>query len=109
MADVTATPWDLDTYKKRYGEAIEMAKRERENFQRAQRLATILYDLDRCQHGRHEGDVCSGESGCNGPSKGNPHVKTGDVIGYTIDRKPITMPERGRRHDPDAWVPGGQR
>lgn len=67
-------------------------------------LAKLLADLDRCEHGRHEGDVCSGINGCNGPSQGNPHIRTGDVIGYTIERQPIVMPKRGHRHDPAAWI-----
>lgn len=65
----------------------------------------IFYDLDRCEHGRHEGDVCSGKSGCNGPSKGNPHIKEGDVIGYTLHgTHQIVVPSAELRHVPEAWI-----
>jgi hypothetical protein len=65
----------------------------------------ILADLDRCEHGRHEGDICSGATGCNGPSKGNPLLVTGAVIGHTLHRSHrIIVPAPGHRHDPAAWL-----
>lgn len=65
----------------------------------------ILRDLDRCPHGRHEGDYCSGLSGCNGPSLGNPLIKTGTIIGYTLyATEVIVMPEPRLRYDPMAWI-----
>lgn len=63
-------------------------------------LLAVLVDLDRCEHGRHQGDVCSG---CGGPSRGNPHMPTGDVVGYDISGKPIVMPDREHKHDASAW------
>ncbi|WP_141575907.1 hypothetical protein [Actinomadura sp. WMMA1423] len=80
-----------------------------ESAQRA--LAQIVADLDRCPHGRHEGDPCVGwtgpglyTGGCEGGiSLGNPHLKTGDHLGYTYASNPYVMPERGRRNDPEAW------
>lgn len=46
--------------------------------------ADLLSDLDRCEHGRHRGDVCGGVSGCNGPSHGNPFLEPGQRIGTTL-------------------------
>ena len=44
---------------------------------------TLLADLDRCEHGRHDGDPCFG---CpDGVSPGNPHMRPGQVIGYGLD------------------------
>jgi hypothetical protein len=74
----------------------------------------LLTDLDRCPHGRHEGDVCAGyqpgrpSSGCQGGlSLGNPHVQTGQVIGYNLGGRPYAMPDRGERHDATAWITAG--
>jgi hypothetical protein len=66
-------------------------------------LAAVLTDLDRCPHGRHEGDACSGGGDCNGASRGNPHMPTGMVIGYDRYGGPIVMPDRDSKHDPAAW------
>jgi hypothetical protein len=64
-----------------------------------QKFATMVSDLDRNEHGRHEGDVDGSQ-----PSLGNPRVQTGDVLGYSLGGSwRYVMPERGRRHDPDAW------
>lgn len=76
-------------------------------------LAKILADLDRCPHGRHEGDTCAGwsgpgdyDGGCRGGySLGNPRMQTGTVIGYDVYAREYRMPERSRRHDPAAWLP----
>jgi len=70
----------------------------------AARLASILSDLDRCEHGRHEGDVCGGERGCNGPSHGNP-LTHGPFrqIGYDLSGRPVVVPDRGSLQDPEAW------
>ncbi|TDB94298.1 hypothetical protein E1091_11125 [Micromonospora fluostatini] len=74
-------------------------------------LARLLSDLDRCPHGRHEGDICHGwepsrpDAGCEGGiSLGNPHVPTGKTLGYTYGGQAIVMPERGQRADPVAWT-----
>lgn len=96
-----------------------------------QALVRVLYDLDRCEHGRHEGDTCSGPHprGCNGSSRGNPlgaiayldndtehrerlayiAARQGGVlprqIGFTIDGHPIVIPEPGLPRFPDAYRP----
>jgi hypothetical protein len=67
-------------------------------------LAKILSDLDRCEHGRHEGDICSGTRGCNGPSRGDPIIRTGDIMGFTMYGQSIVMPPREKRYDPEAWT-----
>lgn len=76
-----------------------------------QALARIVIDLDRCPHGRHEGDSCVGwtgpglyDGGCEGGvSLGNPHLKTGDHLGFAYSATPYVMPEQGHRADPEAW------
>lgn len=71
-------------------------------------LAAILADLDRCMHGRHEGDTCTD---CGGPSIGNIHMRTGKVVGYGRGGgdDPIVVPERGERANARAWRPASQR
>lgn len=93
------------TWKERARELQQLLDRDR-------RLADILGDLDRCEHGRHEGDPCDG---CAGPSLGNP-AAFGPVvakasghpertIGFTGDGLPIVVPtDPRRRRDPDAWL-----
>lgn len=91
-----------------------------ERARRAEGLAAVLADLNRCEHGRHEGDVCSG---CGGPSRGNPIPELAAAaarrladnprvpavalrqIGYDIRAEPITIPERTEAHEPDPWRP----
>ncbi len=71
----------------------------------ASQLAAILTDLDRCEHGRHEGDICSGVSGCNGPSHGNPiAAQHGRQVGYNISRESVRVPDRWKLNDPEAWA-----
>lgn len=59
----------------------------------ARAAVTLLSDLDRCEHGRHVGDVCGGSSGCNGPSHGNPFLEPGQRIGTTLSAQPIIIPD----------------
>lgn len=63
-------------------------------------FARILLDLDRCEHGRHEGDQCFE---CKGPSHGNPHLRPGQVIGYGLGGAPIFMPAREGKFEPSNW------
>ena len=63
--------------------------------------AGLIGDLDRCEHGRHEGDACGGS--CGYESKGNPHMQPGQVIGYSLRRGPIAMPHRDDKYTPGAW------
>lgn len=74
---------------------------------------TLISDLDRCPHGRHAGDVCSGwrgpgpyDGGCiRGVSLGNPLLRPGQVIGTSISGMfMIRVPVDERdRHDVRAW------
>ncbi|MCZ4513501.1 hypothetical protein O3Q52_36220 [Streptomyces sp. ActVer] len=64
---------------------------------------TLLTDLDRCQHGRHEGDGCGPADACTGTSAGNPHLRPGDVIGYGLRADHIVMPDRDHKHNVAAW------
>jgi hypothetical protein len=57
-------------------------------------LAGILTDLDRCEHGRHEGDDCNQ---CGGPSTGNPIPEDDRIIGYDISGRSIVVPKRGEK------------
>lgn len=69
--------------------------------------AALVADLDRCQHGRHQGDPCGPADDCQGTSSGNPHLRPGAVIGYGLRGDPIRMPDRDGKHDPAAWRTGG--
>lgn len=63
--------------------------------------AALVADLDRCEHGRHQGDDCGGS--CGYRSKGNPHLPTGALLGYGLRGDRIVMPSRENKHDPAAW------
>lgn len=67
-----------------------------------QGLSRVLSDLDRCEHGRHEGDVCGGASGCNGPSHGNQFL-TDRRVGTDISGRPLRVPERGKGYVAEDW------
>lgn len=84
------------------------AQQLEEEVRKLSKWANIASDLDRCEHGRHEGDVCGGTSGCNGPSVGNRLIGHGP-IGHTMNGSHIFSPPRSVRHDPDAWLVGGGR
>jgi hypothetical protein len=66
-------------------------------------FVALVADLDRCQHGRHQGDACGPADACTGTSAGNPHLRPGMVIGYGLRGGPIVMPDRDHKHDPAAW------
>lgn len=82
-------------------EAFEHQEKE---LRRRRAMASTLTDLDRCEHGRHEGDDCFG---CEGRSKGNPLMACSPArnvaylaarqIGFDISGRPICVPERGER------------
>lgn len=80
---------------------------------RNNRAAAMLADLDRCRHGRHRGDVCSG---CHGQSVGNPFAQGNlaylvedhegapyphGTIGIDINGRPIVANDRDHR----KWGP----
>lgn len=65
------------------------------------RLAQILLDLHRCEHGRQQGDDCSG---CGGHSRGNLLLRPGSVIGHTLYGQEIGIPAWEDHNDPEKWV-----
>lgn len=94
----------------------ELWERTDEQRRAAEAFAQLLSHLDRCEHGRHEGDACAGQSGCNGPSHGNPLlgcpalpryqelVISNRQIGYTMYGDAIVVPKRAEMMHPEAWV-----
>lgn len=79
----------------------ELAEDFREKLGELELFRQMVIDLDRNEHGRHEGDADVGDP--SGVSQGNPRLHTGDVLGYGLGGAPYVMPERGKRHDPRAW------
>ncbi len=77
----------------------------RERSQKETRALVLLSDMDRCEHGRHEGDDCFG---CTGPSVGNKFVDKGTRIGTTLSGSPIMIPnpEETRVDRSDAFLWG---
>jgi hypothetical protein len=70
-----------------------------ERLRQLEACATMLADLDRNRNGRHEGDVDSGAV-----SLGNPHLSTGQTIGYSLHgRFAYVVPEPRLRGDVEAW------
>jgi hypothetical protein len=82
--------------------------------ERVRKLARILTDLDRCEHGRHRIDSCVSCPG--GISAGNPHMPDpGRPVGYDLRGEPYFVPsgERGddplcSTSDPMAWRRDGR-
>lgn len=67
-----------------------------------ERWRTMVADLDRNEHGRHEGDADVGDP--TGVSQGNPLLPAGTVLGYSLGGSwQYVMPERGQRHRIEAW------
>lgn len=79
----------------------ELSEEQQEEIWRLRKFQRMVNDLDRNEHGRHEGDADVGDP--TGVSHGNPRLKTGDILGYQLGGIPYVMPERGKRHDPKAW------
>ncbi|QGZ53304.1 hypothetical protein GPZ77_34300 (plasmid) [Streptomyces sp. QHH-9511] len=67
--------------------------------------AGLIGDFDRCEHGRHEGDVCG--TTCGTRSQGNPHMQPGTVIGYSLRKGRIVMPHREDKYNLAAWYQNG--
>lgn len=74
--------------------------------------AKLVSDLDRCPHGRHEGDTCGGwtgpgvyDGGCyGGMSAGGPRRPTGAIVAFALDgRDNWQMPARADRGNGSAW------
>jgi hypothetical protein len=67
-------------------EAYERAEDERRELSK---YRAMWSDLDRCEHGRHEGDVCST---CGGPSHGNPRLADDRIVGFSLSAAPLVVP-----------------
>lgn len=67
---------------------------------KADEWGILVSDLDRCVHGRHQGDVCSS---CGGPSVGNELLPVGTVVGHDLGGHAYVAPPREQRHRIDAW------
>lgn len=77
----------------------QLYEREHKARLELQDYRTMLSDLDRNEHGRHEGDIDGAA-----PSQGNPHLKTGDVLGYSLGAAwKYVVPEPRLRGDLHAW------
>lgn len=80
---------------------------------KGERWRRIVSDLDRCPHGRHEGDGCAGwrgpgryDGGCQGGvSLGNPLHGVDAVLGIDYSGQRLIVMPAGRedRVDPAAW------
>jgi hypothetical protein len=65
------------------------------------KLARLLLDLHRCEHGRLQGDPCLA---CGGPSGGNRLLPPGTTIGHTRYGDKIVVPLWEDHNDPLKWV-----
>lgn len=95
IADLVDGQWVRRTWQKQAQDALA-------DVRHLEQFRQIVLDLDRNANGRHEGDADVGDP--TGISQGNPRLRTGDTVGYGIGGVPYVMPERGRRHDPAAWI-----
>jgi hypothetical protein len=64
----------------------------------------LMMGLDRCEHGRHMIDSCFNCPG--GRSSGNPRLRFGQLIGYTVHGAQVRVPHPDFKNDPDMWVVG---
>lgn len=65
---------------------------------RGERWRRLAVDLTRCEHGRVQGDTCSGCPDRTAPSQ------AGRPIGHSLDGTyRVVVPERATQADPDAW------
>lgn len=82
----------------------ELAEEREAEIARLRGFERMVLDLDRNENGRHEGDADVGDR--DGVSQGNPlPLTTGSTLGYGLGGSiRYVMPERGKRHDPDAWI-----
>lgn len=80
----------------------QLYERERVKVLDLEGYRIMLADLDRNEHGRHEGDGDVYDP--SGMSQGNPHLATGQVIGYSIHGSwKYVVPEPRLRGDLAAW------
>lgn len=80
----------------------QLYERERVKVLDLEGYRIMLADLDRNEHGRHEGDGDVYDP--SGMSQGNPHLATGQVIGYSLHGSwKYVVPEPRLRGDLAAW------
>ncbi|MDG5773930.1 hypothetical protein [Mycolicibacterium fortuitum] len=80
----------------------QLYERERVKVLDLEGYRIMLADLDRNEHGRHEGDGDGYDP--SGMSQGNPHLATGQVIGYSLHGSwKYVVPEPRLRGDLAAW------
>lgn len=82
----------------------QLYEREHEAHLTLQGYRTMLSDLDRNASGRHEGDYDTKANGNGGISAGNPHLTTGQIIGYDIGGREYVVPEPRDRGTLSAWA-----
>lgn len=99
----TLTRWAVAAWVRRVdkGETERITNYQNRRQQQNADALKLLGELDRCEHGRHEGDSCFSCPGQYSP--GNPLLPVGSRIGTTVHGNPIYMPKRGVRHLPDHW------
>lgn len=102
-AQVTAAIAQIEHALTRTEQAYIDASRTPQRDRDMEQLGAILLDLDRCTHGRHSLDPCGD---CGGKSRGNPYLRPGEGIGYTVHGQSIVIPEAADRHNPKAWKVG---
>lgn len=83
----------------------QMYEQEHEAHVALQGYRTMLADLDRNASGRHQGDYDSYATGNGGISAGNPHLTTGQTVGYDIGGRAYVVPEPRDRGTLSAWLP----
>lgn len=92
--------WTINGEPKTWREMFELEQAKRFA---ADEWHVLVSDLDRCEHGRHEGDDCSG---CGGPSVGNPMLPAGTVLGHDLSGNAYIVPERKEKHTIANWREG---
>lgn len=80
----------------------ELYELERKSRLEADRWRTIVADLHRNPHGRHEGDSDSGDP--SGRSQGNPNFRAGDTFGWDIGGRAYIYPPAAERYRFEAWL-----
>lgn len=68
---------------------------------RLTKLARILLDLHRCEHGRPEGGPCLS---CSGPPVGSTFIPPGATTGHARHGDPIVAPPVEGHNGPESWV-----
>ena len=85
----------------------EMVRMTRDRLDGAERIVSVVSDLDRCPHGRHEQDDCSMcQAEGHDRNQGNPYLTPGTRVGTDLSGDPIVYPGPNADRDPGAWRGG---